>query len=96
MGERRPGENITTANGLFEGFEKSVTNLERKISVKIFKQNYGVLICKYSAFENWKNNWRSFRRIRLLTHTREGSEKKRSVIKNYYAFELEKDEAKNT
>lgn len=22
MGERRPGENITTANGLFEGFEK--------------------------------------------------------------------------
>jgi hypothetical protein len=42
MGERRHGENITTANGLFEGFEKSVTNLERKISVKIFKQNYGV------------------------------------------------------
>lgn len=52
MGERRHGENITTANGLFEGFEKSVTNLERKISVKIFKQNYGMLICKYSAFEN--------------------------------------------
>lgn len=52
MGERRHGENITTANGLFEGFEKSVTNLERKISVKIFKQNYGVLICKYSAFKN--------------------------------------------
>jgi hypothetical protein len=25
-----------------------------------------------------------------LTHTREGSEKKRSVIKNYYTFELEK------
>jgi hypothetical protein len=24
-----------------------VTNLKRKISVKIFKQNYGVLICKY-------------------------------------------------
>lgn len=47
---------ITTANGLFEGFKvkskqarrkKSVTNLKRKISVKIFKQNYGVLICKY-------------------------------------------------
>lgn len=54
MGERRHGENITTANSLFEGFEekKSVTNLERKISVKIFKQNYGVLICKYSAFKN--------------------------------------------
>jgi hypothetical protein len=62
----RHGENITTANGLFEGFEKSVTNLERKISVKIFKQNYGVLICKYSAFEGKGE-------VSLLTLTREGS-----------------------
>jgi hypothetical protein len=55
---------MTSANGLFEGFkserkererreQKSVTNLKRKISVKIFKQNYGVLICKYDlAYEN--------------------------------------------
>jgi hypothetical protein len=84
----RHGENITTANGLFEGFEKSVTNLERKISVKIFKQNYGVLICKYSAFEGKGE-------VSLLTLTREGSQgRMQGVVKNYYTFELETNEAK--
>ena len=41
MGERKHGENITTANGLFEGFEK-VWPIEKKISVKIFKQ---IMVC---------------------------------------------------
>jgi hypothetical protein len=62
-----------------------VTNLKRKISVKTFKQNYGVLICKYDLQTLQKNiqiffflknaaqkQKRTVYDVFLLTHTREG------------------------
>lgn len=61
-----------------------MTNLKRKISVKIFKQNYGVLICKYDLQMHKQKSLYEERRQQQEKKSSEGAEQNKIFYDVYF------------